>query len=127
MSALIKARLLELPEGATYVRARGDTTCGVQPKGVSWCHVHDVFVGYILKSRRFDKYCKDVREYEIYHLRQWDFPICIPIDKGGCYTGDISGFTTGYFPIGCHPIEAITVDEMFKRMEIARESVVTKC
>ncbi|MFA5715164.1 MAG: hypothetical protein WC998_05465 [Candidatus Paceibacterota bacterium] len=127
MPALIKSKFYELPKGATYVRVREERYYnGTRPKKYIG-RKHDVFVGYTLMLQSVGKQTgEEIREYEIYHLRQWDFPICKPIDSGGCYTGDISGFTTGVWNEHCHPYEAITVDEMFKRMGISKESVITQ-
>jgi hypothetical protein len=127
MTALIKSEFYELPKGATYVRVSEEKTYGGRkPTGDSIARDKDVFVGFTLKTQSVNQWGEKVRDYEIYHLRHWDYPICKPVDEGGCYTGDISGFTTGIWKPRCHPYEAITVDEMFKRMGKTRESVVTE-
>jgi hypothetical protein len=113
--ARITSKLFCIPEGATYVRVHTYGCVTGDKIRYNKQHKHDVFVGYSLKDKTETEFPNIfVYTYEIYDLRQYDYPICIPVDAGGCYDGDMSEYPNNGWKH--FPCEAIPVKTMLERM-----------
>ena len=112
----ISSNFFGIPKGATYVRSYMHRCCSGERPVHRKQYPHDVWVGYRLvsSSPTSDDKVK-IYIYEIFYLRQYDYPICIPVDKGGCYSGDMDGWPHKH-GWKSHPCEAIPVSLMLERM-----------
>lgn len=112
----IRSKLFGIPEGATYVRSYTYRCCtGERPR--HWKQYPlDVWVGYrFVSSKPTRNPAVKIRTYEMYYLRQYDYPICVAVDEGGVYTGDMDGWPH-HHGVKAHPCEAIPISLMLERM-----------